>query len=233
MRLMAILFLGGLALAACRSVATATAPAAPTGTTQPRSLSPELSASATAQANMSTSTEALTPTPAPFILNLTPLPTETSLPTLEVPTEMVRPPALQVWDGLPTYLADSSPGYYFRVQFDPDAWALTIDSYGYPALVHRAIRNCIISPTAGHGLPPNTTVDKDIRRINGISYQISTTLVNNVRQSVTYTGGDARILTAFQVSVDERPDQCLLEAESVLGTLSSVPISQATPIATP
>ena len=43
----------------------------------------------------------------------------------------------------------------------------------------------------------------------------------------------SHILTAFQVAVDERPDQCLLEAESVLGTLTSIPLSEATPIATP
>jgi hypothetical protein len=54
-----------------------------------------------------------------------------------------------------------------------------------------------------------------------------------VQQSVTYTAGDGRIYTAFQVSVEERPDQCLLEAETVLSTLTSVPESQATPIATP
>ncbi|MGE5071967.1 MAG: hypothetical protein ACM3MF_00950, partial [Anaerolineae bacterium] len=75
--------------------------------------------------------------------------------------------------------------------------------------------------------------DHEMRRINGISYQISAVSVNGVKQLVTYTGGDARIYTGFQVSIEERPDQCLLEAETVLGTLTSVPISQATPIATP
>jgi hypothetical protein len=232
-RLTAILSLTALVSAACARAATATPPAPPRDTSQPPQLAPLIVSSATGQGNESTPTEAATNTAEPFVLNLTPLPSETALPTLEVPTEVSRPPALQIWDGLPTYMADSNPGYYFRVSFDPDAWALTTDFYGSPALVHRAITNCIISPAAGHGLPPNATVDQEMRRINGISYQISAVSVNGVKQAVTYTAGDGRIFTAFQVSVEDRPDQCLLEAETVLGTLTSVPISQATPIATP
>lgn len=230
--LLAIFSLVGLLLASCAPASTSVAPPPPpTATARIEPLQPQLLSSPTTIE--STQTEALTSTPEPFALDLTPLPSETALPTLQLPTEPARAPVRQAWDGLPTYLADSVPGYYFRVQFDPSAWALTTDYYGSPALAHRAIRNCIISPTAGHGLPPNATVAQDVRRIEAISYQISAVSVNGVEQSVTYTGGDGRILTAFQVSLDERPDQCLLEAEIVLGTLTSIPISQATPIATP
>jgi hypothetical protein len=231
--LLAILSLTGVLLASCAAMPTAVVPPpAPTATAQPEQLlQPQVLSSPTAA--LPSATEALTSTPEPFALNLTPLPTETPLPTLEIPTVAPRAPVLEAWDGLPTYLADSAPGYYFRVLFDPDAWALTTDYYGAPALVHRAIRNCIIAPTAGHGLPPNATVSQEVRRIDAISYQISTISLNEVRQSVTYTGGDGRILTAFQVTLDERPDQCLQEAELVLGTLTSLRISEATPIATP
>ncbi len=228
--LLAILSLTSLLLASCAAVPTVVVPPpAPTATA--RAFQPLILASPTAV--QPTPAEALTPTPEPFALDLTPLPTETALPTLEVPSVVPRAPSLEVWDGVPTYLADSIPGYDFRVEYDPNAWALTTDFYGSPALVHRAIRNCIISPTAGHGLPPNAAVVQDVRKIEGITYQISTVSVNGVRQSVIYTGGEGRILTAFQVSVDERPDQCLLEAETVLGTLASVPASQATPTITP
>ncbi len=227
--LLAILSLTGLLLASCAPAATPFAPPpAPTVTARPEQLEPLVVPSPTALA-----TEALTPTPEPFALNLTPLPTETAIPTLQLPTEAPRQTVLQAWDGRPTYLADSNPDYYFRVEFDPNAWALTLDYYGAPSLVHRAIRNCIIAPTTGHGLPPNATVSQEVRKIGEIDYQISAVSLNGVRQSVIYTGGDGRILSAFQVSLDERPDQCLLEAEAVLGTLSSVPISEATPIATP
>lgn len=230
--LLATLSLTGLLLASCAAMPTAIVPPlAPTATARPpeQSLQPQVLASPTALLPA----EAPTSTAEPFVLDLTPLPTETALPTLEIPTIAPRAPLLADWDGLPTYLADSAPGYYFRVEFDPDAWALTTDYYGAPALVHRAIRNCIISPTAGHGLPPNATVAQEMRKIGPISYQISTVSLNDVRQSVSYTGGDGRILTAFQVALDERPDQCLLEAEAVLGTLSSVPVAAATPISTP
>ncbi len=230
--LLAILTMTSVLLAACSAAPTAqlAPPPTPTARVEPL-LQPQILASPTAVEPAATETQ--TATPEPFALDLTPLPTETALPTLLLPTEPPRLPSLLAWDGLPTYLADSNPGYYFRVEFDPNAWALTTDYYGAPSLVHRAIRNCIISPTAGRGLPSNATVSQDVRKIGDISYQISTVSVNGIAQSVTYTGGDGRILTAFQVSLEERPDQCLLEAEAVLGTLTSVPISQATPISTP
>jgi hypothetical protein len=230
--LIAIPLVAGLLLAGC-APAAATAPAAPTRTSETQPLVPQVLSSPMASANDSTPTTEVTSTPGLFELNLTPLPTETAIPTLELPTEAPRSPAVQVWDGLPTYPSESRPDYYFRVEFDPDAWALTTDAFGSPALAHRAITSCIISPTQGRGLPPDAAVDHEVRRIGGISYQISTASVNGVKQSVTYAAGDGRIFTAFQVSVEDRPDQCLLEAETVLGTLTSVQVSDATPIATP
>ena len=213
-------------MAGCATSPATVAPPAP-ATLQPQALAPQVPSSPTAPV-----TE-LMPTAEAFVLDLTPVPTETALPTLELPTEAVLAPALQVWDGLPTYPSESNPDYYFRLSFDPQAWAFTTDSYGFPALAHRAIRNCVISPTAGRGLPPNATVDHELRKIGGISYQISSATVDGIKQFVTYSAGDGRIYTAFQVSLDERPDQCLLEAETVLSTLKSVSISQATPKATP
>lgn len=230
--LIALLVLTGSLLASC-APAAATAPPAPTDGPQPQALAPLALSSPTGQADQPTPTEVVTSTAAPFVLNLTAVPTDTPIPTLQLPTEAPRAPTVGIWDGLPTYLADSRPGYYFRVTFDPAAWALTTDQFGLPALVHRAITNCIISPDAGHGLPPDAVVTHDMRRINGISYQISVISVNDVKQSATYTAGDGRIFTAFQVAVQDRPDQCFPEAENVLGTLTSVPISEATPIATP
>jgi hypothetical protein len=152
---------------------------------------------------------------------------------LELPTEAARAPASQAWDGLPSYPAESRPDTYFRLKFDPDVWALTTDAFGSPALAHRAISNCVIAPGSGRGLPANATTEHDMRRLGVLSYQISSTFINGIKQFVTYAAGDGRIYTSFQVSVDERPDQCLLEAETVLGTLTSIPVSEATPIATP
>jgi hypothetical protein len=140
---------------------------------------------------------------------------------------------LQIWDGLPTYLAESKPGFYFRLRFDPGVWALTTDQYGFPALGHRQIPGCTITPTAGHGLALNGSVDHEVRRIGEISYQVSTAYVNGVKAFVTYTGGDGNIVTAFQVSFQDQSDQCLTDAETVLAELKSVADFQATPIATP
>jgi hypothetical protein len=212
-----------------------------TATPRPQSLSPGLLATATPQSFESTITPAasvsepatITPTAGPFALDLTPIPTETALPTLELPTEVKYPPVLQIWDGLPTYLAESKPGFYFRVRFDPTVWASTFDQFGYPVLAHRQIPGCVIAPTAGRGMALNATVDQEVRHIGAISYQVSTAYVNGVRQFVNYSGGDGNIYTAFGVTFQDQADQCLTDAETALAELRSVAVSQATPIATP
>lgn len=182
---------------------------------------------------VATTTAIATSTLEPFALELTPLPTETALPTLELPTQAVLSGFTQVWDGLPTYLADSKPGFYFRLQFDPTSWALTTDQFGAPALAHRSISGCVISPAAGRGLPMSGTVNHETRMIGAVDFQISTALVNGVKQFVNYTGGDGNVYTAFEVSFKDQPDACLSEAEKVLGTLESMPTFEATAPATP
>lgn len=178
-------------------------------------------------------TVSATPTLGAFALNLTPLATETAIPTLALPTESRYAATFELWDGLPTYPADSQPGFDFRVRYDPTTWAKTADQFGAPSLAHRLIAGCVISPTGGRGLPLNGTVDHEMRRINGVSFQINTAFVNGVRQFVTYVGGDGVIYTAFQVAFADQADRCLADAENVMGTLKAVSIYDATPIATP
>ncbi len=194
--------------------------------------SPETQAPASAETEPPPALTA-TPTAGEFALNLTPLPTETALPTLALPTESKFAGALEAWDGMPTYLADSQPGFAFRVSYDPSLWANTVDAYGSPALANRTIPGCMIAPTAGRGLPLNGTVDHAVRRIGAISFQVNTAYVNGVRQFVNYVGGDGVVSTGFQVSFAEPADQCLSQAESVLGTLKAVALSEATPVPQP
>jgi hypothetical protein len=159
-------------------------------------------------------------------------PTETPLPPLELPSPVLNAPALLAWDGVPTYPGDSKPGYFFRVNYNPDIWALTSDSYGFPAIAHRSIEYCVIAPLSGGGLPSNMRVDHEIRGINGISYEVGIAYTSDgVKQFVSYVGGDANIYTGFQVSFQQDSDLCLQEAEVVLATLISVPEAQATPAA--
>lgn len=175
-----------------------------------------------------TSTPASTSTPA---ATRTPVvtPTETPLPPLELPTEIRNAPPRMVWDGTPTYLGDSTPGFAFRVRYDPDLWAVTNDQFGFPALAHRNILGCVISVTSGRGMPPNITVEHDVLQTDTVTFDVAIALENGVRKFVTYTGGDARILTAFEVSFQEQADACIADAVTVLSTLQSIPISQATP----
>jgi hypothetical protein len=171
-----------------------------------------------------------TPTAVPTSTLLpTSTPTETPLPPLELPTEIPNAPSLLAWDGVPTYLGDSQPGYAFRVLYDPEIWALTQDQFGFPALGHRAIPYCIISVTSGRGLPANISVEQDILYTKTVTFYVGTAYENGVKKFVTYTGGDGKIFTAFQVSFEEQADQCLADAETVLTTLRSVPSFQATP----
>jgi hypothetical protein len=134
-----------------------------------------------------------------------------------------------VWDGPPTYLGDSTPGYSFRVTYDPDLWALTTDQFGFPALAHRNIPSCIITPAAGRGLPANMTVEHDVLDMDEISFDVGRVYENGVLKFVTFTGGDGTILTGFEVTFEEQMDECLRDAVTVLSTLRSVSVSQATP----
>jgi hypothetical protein len=158
-----------------------------------------------------------------------PAQTDTPLPTLELPTEGVNAPAQMVWDGAPTYLGESTPGYYFRVSYDPDLWALTTDQFGFPALAHRQVQACVISVTSGRGLPANMDAEHDILTLGKVTFDVSKVFENGALKFVTYTGGDGTIITGFAVSFEQLADECLLDAETVLSTLRSVPVSQATP----
>jgi hypothetical protein len=159
--------------------------------------------------------------------------TETPLPTLDLPTEIVNAPVSMVWDGVPTYLGDSTPGFGFRVTYDPDLWAVTTDQFGFAALAHREIVGCVISVTAGRGLPPSISVEHEMLRTDTLTFDVGTAFENGVKKFVTYTGGDGNIITAFEVSFVEANEACIADAVIVLTTLRSVPTSQATPTATP
>lgn len=172
--------------------------------------------------------EAGTPTEG-FILLFTPAPSETPLPPLELPTVEANPPALRLWDGLPTYPGDSQPGFFFRLRYDPEVWALTEGDFGEQVLGHRAIPYCVISPASGRGLPLNVVVEHEQRTIGAILYEVSTAYQAGQKQFVTYLGGDSNIYTGLQVAFQDESETCLSDAEVVLATLQSVPAAQATP----
>jgi len=180
-----------------------------------------------------TPTAEVTDTPAPTATitpTRGPTATETFLPTLELSTLESFEPAFEIWDGQPTYIGDSQPGFFFRVKFDPRVWALTQDSYGAPALGHRTIEYCVLAPANAHGMTPGVQVEHDMRKIGEIYFDVNTALLSGVAQFVNYQGGDGVIYTGFQVNFNEKIDACLADAEAVLATLTSVRQSQATPV---
>jgi len=168
-------------------------------------------------------------TPVPLPTEILETPTETSLPPIEMPALLPNAPSLLAWDGTPTYLGDSLPGFDFRVMYDPDVWALTEDQFGYPAVAHRNIEYCAISVTSGRGLPANISVEQDILYTDKITLYVGTAFEEGVKKFVTYTGGDGTIITGFMVSFEEQADACLADAEEVITTLRSIPGSLATP----
>lgn len=214
-----------LLIASCAPAAAATE--APAATELPATEAPAtefplvVESSPTLEPNQ-TSTPEATSTPAATL-------TETPLPPLDLPTELVNAPASLVWDGNPTYPGDSQPGYSFRVSYDPGIWALTSDQFGFPALGHRAIEYCVIAVASGRGLPQNMTVEHDILYLEDVFYDVSVAYENGVKKFVTYIGGDKVIFTGFEVTFQDQSEQCLTDAETVLSTLRSVPASQATP----
>lgn len=172
-----------------------------------------------------------TAAPGPFVLDLTPLPTPTALATLALPSPPSPLLGDQVWDGLPTYPADSRPDFYFRLRYDPLAWALTTDQRGYAVLVSRNVAGCVLGQAAGRGLPQSAQVDHEVRMLGGLTFEISRVTANGVTQFVNYAGGNGVIFTAFEATFQDRTEDCLQTAEAVLGTLRSVPVSEATAVA--
>ena len=202
------------------------------GTTAPtqESGAQQILASPTASVDLSTSTETILLSTSTQIPAVGATPTETPLPPLELPTPLADLPSLLAWDGTPTYPGDSKPDYLFRVRYDPEIWALTTDSYGFPAIGHRGIDYCVIAPAFGHGLPANMNVEHDLRKLGTIEFEINTAYLSGVKQFVTYLGGDTNVYTSFIVTFSENVDLCLQEAEVVFATLTSVKVSQATPV---
>lgn len=169
-------------------------------------------------------------TPAPTFTPIGPTPTETLLPPLDLPTLEASEPALEIWDGLPTYLADSRAGFFFRVKYRSALWALTEDSYGQPALGHREIEYCILAAAEPRGLSPGMQVEHDLRKIGALYFEINVVISQGARQFVAYQATDTVIFTGFQVNFVDQIDACLADAEAVLATLTSVHETQATPI---
>ena len=212
---------GGAAPAATEAPAVQNEPAATEAPAQPLAADTQVLETPTAEP-----TQAFLPEPT-FTPAITQ--TETQLPPLELPTEPVNAPAQMVWDGTPTYLGDSQPGYSFRVTYNPDLWAQTADQFGYPAIGHRNIPYCVISVTAGRGMPANITVEHDILHTDKVTFDVGIAYEDGVLKFVTYTGGDGTIITGFEVSFQEQSETCIADAVTVLSTLRSVPNSQATP----
>lgn len=163
-----------------------------------------------------------------FFLLYTPEATETALPPLVLPPLAEDLPAIQVWDGRPTYLAESQPGFFFRVRYDPAAWARTRDWLGTAVLAHRSIPACVLSPSTGRGLPLNAVVEHETRSLGGVRFEVNTVFVNGKQQFMTFVGGDGSIVTGFELSFQEDPQECLGQAEAVLATLVSIPGFEAT-----
>ncbi len=234
--LLAPVFLLSFLLAACGPAATQMPDLLPlvvtiTDTPQQQALlaSPEASATAAFTPTLELSaTPEFTPTPTG------PTPTDTLLPTLELPTERPNAPALTAWTGLPTYPGDSEAGRLFRVDYDPDLWAQTEGNYGDVVLAHRQIDYCIITPWSGHGLPTDSKVEHEFRLVGEVPYDVNTVITGDEVKFVAYVGGDKRLLTGFQVSFQNQKEQCLQDAEVILATLRSfVAQPTITPSVTP
>ena len=226
-RIIFVLILG-IIISSCAPAATAPSgdpiPTEPPAT-EPASTEPPAFQSVEPPTREPTPINTSTPIPTPIIVTST----ETPLPTLELPTEVTNPPPRMVWDGMPTYPGDSTPGFAFRVSYDPEFWAVTTDQFGLPALAHRTIPGCVISSESGRGLPANTTVEHEMISFGTFAYDVVTVYENGVRKFVTYTGGDGTVVTGFVVDFTEEPERCLEVARGVLATITSVPVSRATP----
>lgn len=177
--------------------------------------------------------EEITPLDTPT--NMPPTPTETLLPTQELPTPESTSPVFEFWIDLPTYMAESQPGFAFRVEFDASLWALTQDETGQPALLHREIPYCKITSVTGRGTSRDMLVESKFADIGPYRFEVVTVSRSGVVQFVNYFGGDGVVFTGFQVSFQEQSQACIQAAENIFVTLSSVmaPTPTLTPTETP
>lgn len=182
-----------------------------------------VSALATPPAPLATAEASIEPTPAAW--------EETPLPPLEVAPPEAGLPPVETWDGLPTYLAESAPDTYFRVNYNPYVWDKTEDQFGQIVLAHRQIPYCVITPIAGRGLPMSFDTEREMRAIGPIEYEINLTYKDGVLKFASYYGGiSGELYTGFQVSVpEEQGEACLQDAEAVLATLRPALLAEATP----
>jgi hypothetical protein len=171
----------------------------------------------------------LTPLPTPELLTATSTPpvpasatpTVTLLPPLVLPTGIPGAPASQPWIDTPSYPVQSGEQLLFRVYYDPYLWAYTQDQYGFPALANRQIPYCQIAKTRGRGLSPGWTVDHGTQQIGQLDFEVSRVSENGQLKFINYFGG-YKIYTGFEVSFEERADDCVWDAEVVLTTLQTL-----------
>lgn len=161
-----------------------------------------------------------------------PTPTETLPPMRPLPSPQLTMSASEAWIGTPTYASDSTPGYDFRLDYDPSIWALTTDDMGNTALYHRDIPYCKIIPIAGRGTPRDWTVDDLFRNLGQIRYEVVTVSQGGIVKYVNYFGGADFILTGFQVASQALQQDCYPAAEAVLATLTSSPANPPAATAT-
>jgi hypothetical protein len=157
-------------------------------------------------------------------------PTDTPLPPLELPSPEPAALPMETWDGLPTYLADSAPNIYFRVNYNPHLWAKTEDQFGQVVLAHRNIPYCVITPIAGRGLPSQLNTQRETRKLGAVDYEVNLAYQGDTLQfAAYYVGTPGELYTGFQVSFQEQTEVCIQDAEAVLASLRSMPQDQATP----
>jgi hypothetical protein len=77
------------------------------------------------------------------------------------------------------------------------------------------------------------TVEHDVLYTDKVTFDVGKVSENGVLKFVTYTGSDKIVTTGFEVDFKEQADQCLADAVTVVSTLTSIPVSQATPTLTP
>jgi len=220
-KIFSCLLLSAVLISACGGAPATEAPAPFANDTEPQ----EADVQPTQQEQQATPT-------LDILLLFTPQVSQTPLPPLATPSPIPNAPTSLPWDGQPTYLGESQPGYFFRVQYDPNQWGLTVDDLGQPALAHRQIDYCVISPHGGRGMPLNVVVEHETRRIGDFLFEVNTAFSGGKKQFVTYSGGDGIIFTGFQLNFEEDTDACISDAETVLFTLTSVEETLATPLAT-
>jgi hypothetical protein len=162
-------------------------------------------------------------TPEPFVTQTGALPRST-------PVDLFSRP----WLDRLSFAAEDQPFSLFELRYNPAVWRVestfSLAGLGYQ-LSHRRIQGCMLVTTTGGNATPSMTVEYGEVTLGSMLYQTGRATENESLAFITYCTSSTEASTCFILRPGSDGEQCIVEAESALATISIVtnPLYQGSP----